>query len=52
MLDDHESNDKDVVYICAVRIEENIDKNDSTINTPAIGAIDKPKETLGCTVTE
>ena len=45
MLDDHESNDKDVVYIHAVRIEENIDNNDSTINTPAIRAIDEPEET-------
>src|ERR1700720_4455993 len=45
MLDDHESNDKDVVYICAVHIEENIDSDDSTIDTPAIRAIDEPEET-------
>ena len=45
MLDDHESNDEDVVYICAGRIEENIDNDDSTIDTPAIRAIDEPEET-------
>src|SRR6202040_2106892 len=45
MLDDHESNDEDIVYIHTVRIEENIDNDDSTINTPAIRAIDKPEET-------
>ena len=45
MLDDHESNDKDVIYIRAVHIEENIDNDDSTIDTPAIRAIDEPEET-------
>src|SRR6202040_586600 len=45
MLDDHESNDEDIVYIHAVCIEENIDNDDSTIDTPAIRAIDKPEET-------
>src|ERR1700720_780951 len=45
MLDDHESNDEDVIYIRAVRIEENIDNNDSTIDTTAIRAIDEPAET-------
>ena len=45
MLDDHESNDKDIVYIHAVHIEENIDNDDSTIDTPAIRAIDEPEET-------
>ena len=45
MLDDHKSNDEDVVYIRAVRIEENIDNDDSTIDTPAIRAIDEPEET-------
>ena len=45
VLDNHKSNDKDVVYICAVHIEENIDNDDSTIDAPAIRAIDEPKET-------
>ena len=45
ILDDHESNNKDVVYVRAVSIEENINNNDSTIDTPAIRAIDEPKET-------
>src|ERR1700720_495948 len=45
MLDDHKSNDENVIYIHAVRIEENIDNDDSTIDTPAIRAIDEPEET-------
>ena len=45
ILDDHESNDEDVVYVPAVHIEENIDNDDSMIDTPAIRAIDKPEET-------
>src|SRR6202040_2095875 len=45
MLDDHESNDEDVVYICAGRIKENIENDDSTIDTPAIRAIDETEET-------
>src|ERR1700720_4722403 len=45
MLDDHESNDEDIVYIRAVHVEENIDNDGSTIDTPAIREIDEPKET-------
>src|SRR3984957_10903893 len=45
ILDDHESNDKDVIYVCTVRIEENIDSDNSTIDTPAIRAINEPEET-------
>ena len=45
ILDDHESNNEDVVYVHAVHIEEDIDSDDSTIDTPAIRAIDEPEET-------
>src|ERR1700722_19166619 len=38
ILDDHKNNDEDVIYIHAVHIEENIDNEDSTIDTPAIRA--------------
>ena len=45
ILYDHESNDEEVVYVRAVRIEKNIDSDDSTTDTPAIRAINEPEET-------
>ena len=45
VLDVHKINDEDVIYICAVHIEENIDNDDSAIDTLAIRAINEPEET-------
>ena len=44
ILNDHKNNDEDVIYICTVCIEENIEDNDSKADTPAIRAINIPEK--------